>query len=113
MTRATNTSLDAMLETNIDDYWNVDGDREFSDTWTGFTRFTVQNEKTTGWIHMVPGETDKQTDDLQVRYFVGQRFGKTCPMQRRVETQRKAKVGCRKTEARQCSKIARYLLHLS
>ena len=30
-----------MLEQNIDDYWNVDGDRDLSDTWTGFTRFTV------------------------------------------------------------------------
>ena len=26
VTRATSTSLDAMLEKNIDDYWNVDGD---------------------------------------------------------------------------------------
>ena len=32
---------------NIDDYWNVDGDRELSDTWTGFTRFSILNEKTT------------------------------------------------------------------
>ena len=30
---------------NIDDYWNVDGDRELSDTWTGFTRFTTLKEK--------------------------------------------------------------------
>ena len=30
-----------MLEKRIDDYWNVDGDRELSDTWTGFTRFTI------------------------------------------------------------------------
>ena len=40
VTRATSTSLHVMLEKNIDDYWNVDGDRELSDTWTGFTRFT-------------------------------------------------------------------------
>ena len=30
---------------NIDDYWNVDGDRELSDAWTGFTRFTFLDEK--------------------------------------------------------------------
>ena len=30
---------------NIDDYWNVDGDRELSDTWTGFTRFTILDER--------------------------------------------------------------------
>ena len=34
-----------MLEINSDDYRNVDGDRELSDTWTGFTRFTTLNEK--------------------------------------------------------------------
>ena len=30
---------------NIDDYWNVGQDRELSDTWTGFTRFTMLDEK--------------------------------------------------------------------
>ena len=39
--RKYHTSWDVMLEKNIDDYWNVDGDRELSDTWTGFTRVTV------------------------------------------------------------------------
>ena len=38
VTRTTKTSLDVMLEKDSDDYWNVDGDRELSDTWTGFTR---------------------------------------------------------------------------
>ena len=45
VTRATSTTLDVMLEKNINDYWNVDGDRELSDTWTGFTRFTTLDEK--------------------------------------------------------------------
>ena len=44
VTRTTDTSLDVMLEENIDDYWNVDGYRALSDTWSGFTRFTVVNE---------------------------------------------------------------------
>ena len=30
---------------NIDDCWNVDGDRELSDTWTEFTRVTTLKEK--------------------------------------------------------------------
>ena len=30
---------------NIDDCWNVDGDRDLSETWTGFSRFIVMNEK--------------------------------------------------------------------
>ena len=41
----TDTTLDVMSEENIEDYWNVDGDRELSDEWTGCTRFTVLNEK--------------------------------------------------------------------
>ena len=36
VTRNTYTSLDVMSEKSIDDYWNVDGDRELSDTSTGF-----------------------------------------------------------------------------
>ena len=34
-----------MSEKQIEDYWNVDGEREFSDAWTGFTRFILLNEK--------------------------------------------------------------------
>ena len=30
---------------HIDDYLNVDGDRELSDAWTGVTRFTLMKEK--------------------------------------------------------------------
>ena len=29
----------------IDDYWNIDGSRDLSDPWTGFTRFTLLEEK--------------------------------------------------------------------
>ena len=36
VTRTTHTSLDVLLEKQIDDYWNVDGERELSDAWTGF-----------------------------------------------------------------------------
>ena len=43
VTRTTHTSLDVLLEQNIDDCWNVDGDRGLSDTWTGFTRFFFLN----------------------------------------------------------------------
>ena len=44
-TRATKTSLDVVLEKNIDDYLNVDGEGELSDAWTGFTKFTLLKEK--------------------------------------------------------------------
>ena len=45
VTRTTETTLDVMSEKKMDDYWNVDGDRELSGTWTGFTRFTTLSEK--------------------------------------------------------------------
>ena len=41
--RTTYTSLDVLLEKQIEDYWNVDGERELSDAWTGFTRFILLN----------------------------------------------------------------------
>ena len=45
VTRATNTSLDVLLEKSIDDFRNVDGDRELSVMWSGSTRFTILDEK--------------------------------------------------------------------
>ena len=33
VTRTTHTSLDLLLEEHIDDYWNVDGERELSDAY--------------------------------------------------------------------------------
>ena len=32
-------------ETRIDDYWNIDGSRDLSDSWTGFTQFALLSEK--------------------------------------------------------------------
>ena len=34
-----------MQERRIDDYWNIDGSRDFSDSWTGFTQFTLLEGK--------------------------------------------------------------------
>ena len=45
VTKTTHTSLDVLQEKRINDYWNVDGDRTLSDSWTGFTKFTLLNEK--------------------------------------------------------------------
>ena len=45
VTRTTYTSLDVMLEKQIEDYWNVDGERELSDAWTGFTSFVLVKER--------------------------------------------------------------------
>ena len=45
ITRNTFTSLDVLLEKKFNDYWNVDGEREFLDAWTGCTRFILLNER--------------------------------------------------------------------
>ena len=37
ITRTTYTSLDVLLEKQIEDCWNADGERKLSDEWTGFT----------------------------------------------------------------------------
>ena len=45
VSRTTQTNLDAKQEKRIDDYWNIDGSRDLSDPWTGFTRFISLEEK--------------------------------------------------------------------
>ena len=45
VTRTTHTNSDVMQERRIDDYWNVDGSRDLSDSSTGFTQFTLLEEK--------------------------------------------------------------------
>ena len=42
--RTTHTNLDVKQEKRIDDYWNFDGSRDLSDSWTGFTQFTLLEE---------------------------------------------------------------------
>ena len=37
--------MDVKQERRIDDYWNVDGSRDLSDCWTGFTQFTLLEKK--------------------------------------------------------------------
>ena len=45
VTRTTHTNLDVKQEKRIDDYWNIDGSRDLSDPWTGFTQITLLDEK--------------------------------------------------------------------
>ena len=40
VSRAACANLDVKQEMRIDDYWNVDGSRDLSDPWTGFTQVT-------------------------------------------------------------------------
>ena len=41
VSRTTHTNLDVMQERRIDDYWNVDGSRDMSASWTSFTQFIL------------------------------------------------------------------------
>ena len=45
VSRTTHTNLDVKQERRIDDYWNIDGSRDLSDPWTGFTQFILLEEK--------------------------------------------------------------------
>ena len=45
VTGTTHTNLDVKQEKRIDDYWNIDGSRDLSDSWTGFTQFTLLEEE--------------------------------------------------------------------
>ena len=45
VSRTTHTNLDVKQEKRVDDLWNIDGSRDLSDLWTGFTQFTLLEEK--------------------------------------------------------------------
>ena len=45
VSRTTHTNLDVEQERRIDDHWNIDGSRDLSGPWTGFTQFTLVVEK--------------------------------------------------------------------
>ena len=100
-----------LQEGRIEDYWNVDGDRNLSEPWTCFTQFTILNEK----------PPDRQT-------WSGKRLTKmqatTRPdhlfmarnLVRDVESNSakgEAAMGHRETEARQCKKLEMHLLYRS
>ena len=45
VSRTTHANLDVKQEKHIDDCWNIDGSRDLSDPSTGFTQFTLLDEK--------------------------------------------------------------------
>ena len=65
VSRTTHSNLDVTQESRIDDYWNVDGLRDLSDPWTGFTQFTLLDEKPpdgymwSGWRLMRKQQTSR------------------------------------------------------
>ena len=67
VTRTTHTNLDVKQEKRIYDYWNIDGSRDLSDPWTGFTQFTLLDEKAPDRIYLVRGEINEETAYIQCR----------------------------------------------
>ena len=106
VTRTTDTSLEFMLEKNIDDYWNVDGERELSETWTGLTFLNERPQDGCSWSgeRLTRKQTTSRADTLWPEIWKD-----ICPMHR--NAQREAKAGDRETKARRCQKIAWYSLH--
>ena len=107
VTRNTHTSLDVLLEKNIDDFWNVDGKRELSDAWTGCTRFILLNEIPIDGYSWSGGRlTRKQTTSRPD--IVWQICGSICLCS---EKESKTKMGNRETKTRQCQTIERNILY--
>ena len=79
VTRTTDTTLDVMSEKHIDDYWNVHGNRELSDAWTGSTRFIVLNEKPPGGFSW---SGERQTRKQTTARLDSQICGSICLMHR-------------------------------
>ena len=69
VTRTTHTNLDVKQEKRIDDYWNIDGSRDLSDLSTGFTQFTLLDEKAPDG-YMWSGEINEETAYIQARSFM-------------------------------------------
>ena len=68
VTRTTDTFWDVMAEKHFEDYWNVEEDRELSDTWTGFTSFILLNERppdgyTWFWGRLTRKQTTSRPDN--------------------------------------------------
>ena len=81
VSRTTHTNLDVMQESRVGDYWNIDGSRDLSDSWTGFTQFAPVSEKPPEGYLWSGEETDKTASDIQARSFMArtlERFGKKC-----------------------------------
>ena len=69
VSRSTRTNSDVKQEKRIDEYWNIDGSRDLSDLWTGFTQFTLLEEKPPdGYVVWV--EINEETADIQARIIM-------------------------------------------
>ena len=81
--RTTHTYLDMMLEKQIEDYWNVDGEKELIVRCVDRVhKICSIVGKATGRIFLVPGDL-QGNKILLVLTMCGQISGSICPMQQR------------------------------
>ena len=73
VSRTTQTNLDVKQEKRIDDYWNIDGSRDLSDPWTGFTQFYSMRKLLTD-IHG-PGGDWRENSLHPGQIIYGQSYG--------------------------------------
>ena len=106
VTRAIHTTLDVMQESRIDDYWNIDGSRDLSDSWTGFTQFTSLKEKPPEGYTWSGRRLTKRQATSRPDYL----WPEICKDMAKNSNLKEAKLGNRETEARQYQKAERYLL---
>ena len=81
--RTTYTSLDVMLEQQIEDYWNVDGEKRCVRCIDKVHKIRSTTGKATGRIHIVRERDLQGNKKLLVLMMCGQICGKLCPMQQR------------------------------
>ena len=67
VSRTTHSNLDVKEENRIDDYWSIDGSLDLSDPWTGFTQFTLLDEKAPDGYVWSRREIDEKTAYIQAR----------------------------------------------
>ena len=76
VSRTTHTNLDVMQERRIDDYWNIDGSRDLSDPWTGFTQFTLLQEKPPDGYMWSARRLTRRQETIQARSFMARTLDK-------------------------------------
>ena len=100
--RITHTNLDVKQEKRIDDYWNIDVSRDMSDPWTGFTRFTLLEEKAPDGCMWSGRRLTRKTASIQARSSIARAMevnGKAC------EAEGKAKVSDEKIHLENARKL--------
>ena len=89
VTRSAHTDLDVMQEKKMDDYWNVDSCKHLSDSWRGFTKFTLLIEKLPkGYTWSRRRLTMIQTKPLPDQIMYGQQYGRKLVKLLRIERSR-------------------------